>query len=303
MQQLRAALAVPAIVSIFLLAAVGLQGQSREHHILVSVLDPDDAPVGGLEISDFFIDEDGNSREILSVSQAGAGRQIALLVDTSQAATRSLVEIRNGLTTFVEQMSAGNQISIITFGGPPRIQVALTRETSRLTDGIGNLFALPDQAAYMLDALDQTAEGFSRQNASRPLIVVLTTEGIDYSYTSARRVIDTIEESGAAIYTLSLRVGRNAFSATPNISTLELRNQDFERDLLLERGPRNSGGRHRDLLTSLAINDAMQDIVSELLNQYLVVYSRPDTLVPPETITVRMNRQELTARGTPLRLE
>ena len=303
MQQLRAALAVPVIVSIFLLAAVGLQGQSREHHILVSVLDPDDAPVGGLGISDFSIDEDGNSREILSVSQAGAGRQIALLVDTSQAATRSLVEFRNGLTAFVEQMSEGNQISIITFGGPPRIQVALTRETSRLTDGIGNLFALPDQAAYMLDALDQTAEGFSRQNASRPLIVVLTTEGIDYSYTSARRVIDTIEESGAAIYTLSLRVGRNAFSATPNISTLELRNQDFERDLLLERGPRNSGGRHRDLLTSLAINDAMQDIVSELLNQYLVVYSRPDTLVPPETITVRMNRQELTARGTPLRLE
>ena len=303
MQQLRAALAVPAIVSISLLAAVGLQGQSREHHILVSVLDPDDAPVGGLGISDFSIDEDGNSREILSVSQAGAGRQIALLVDTSQAATRSLVEFRNGLTAFVEQMSEGNQISIITFGGPPRIQVALTRETSRLTDGIGNLFALPDQAAYMLDALDQTAEGFSRQNASRPLIVVLTTEGIDYSYTSARRVIDTIEESGAAIYTLSLRVGRNAFSATPNISTLELRNQDFERDLLLERGPRNSGGRHRDLLTSLAINDAMQDIVSELLNQYLVVYSRPDTLVPPETITVRMNRQELTARGTPLRLE
>jgi hypothetical protein len=200
-------------------------------------------------------------------------------------------------------MSAGNQISIITFGGPPRIQVASTRETSRLTDGIGNLFALPDQAAYMLDALDQTAEGFSSQNASRPLIVVLTTEGIDYSYTSARRVIDTIEESGAAIYTLSLRVGRNAFSATPNISTLELRNQDFERDLVLERGPRNSGGRHRDLLTSLAINNAMQGIVSELLNQYLVVYSRPDTLVPPETITVRMNRQELTARGTPLRLE
>ena len=303
MQQLRAALAVPAIVSIFLLAVVGLQGQSREHHILVSVLDPDDTPVEGLGISDFSIDEDGNSREILSVSQAGAGRQIALLVDTSQAATRSLVEIRNGLTTFVEQMSAGNQISIITFGGPPRIQVASTRETSRLTDGIGNLFALPDQAAYMLDALDQTAEGFSRQNASRPLIVVLTTEGIDYSNTSARRVIDTIEESGAAIYTLSLRVGRNAFSATPNISMLELARQGFERDLVLERGPRNSGGRHRALLTSLAINNAIQDIISELLNQYLVVYSRPDTLVPPETITVRMNRQELTARGTPLRLE
>ncbi len=303
MQQLRAALAVPAVVSICLLAAVGLEGQSRERHMLVSVLDQDGTPVGGLGPSDFSIDEDGNSREILRVSHAGAGRQIALLVDTSQAATRSLVEIRNGLTAFVERMSEGNQISIITFGGPPRIQVASTRETSSLIDGISNLFALPDQAAYMLDALDQTAEGFARQNAPRPLIIVLTTEGVDYSNISARRVLDTIEESGAAIYTLSLRVGRNAFSATPNISAIELRNQDFERNLLLERAPRNSGGRHRDLLTSLAINNAMQDIASELLNQYLVVYSRPDTLIPPETITLRMNRQELSVRGTSLRME
>lgn len=303
MQHLRAALAVLAVVSMCLLAPVGLQGQSQEHQMLVSVLDQDGTPVGGLSPSDFSIDEDGNAREILRVSHAGAGRQIALLVDTSQAASRSLVEFRNGLTEFVEQMSEGNQISIITFGGPPRILVSSTRENSRLTDGINNLFALPDQAAYMLDALDQTAEGFARQNAPRPLIVVLTTEGVDYSNTSARRVLETIEESGAAIYTLSLRVGRNAFSATPNISALELRNQDFERDLLLERGPRNSGGRHRDLLTALAINNAMQDIVSELLNQYLVVYSRPDMLVPPETITLRMNRQELTARGTSLRVE
>ena len=303
MQQLRAALAVPAVVSICLLAAVGLEGQSRERHMLVSVLDQDGTPVGGLGPSDFSIDEDGNSREILRVSHAGAGRQIALLVDTSQAATRSLVEIRNGLTAFVERMSEGNQISIITFGGPPRIQVASTRETSSLIDGISNLFALPDQAAYMLDALDQTAEGFARQNAPRPLIIVLTTEGVDYSNISARRVLDTIEESGAAIYTLSLRVGRNAFSATPNISAIELRNQDFERNLLLERAPRNSGGRHRDLLTSLAINNAMQDIASELLNQYPVVYSRPDTLIPPETITLRMNRQELSVRGTSLRME
>ena len=195
MQQLRAALAVPAVVSMCLLAAVSLQSQSREHQMLVSVLDQDGTPVGGLLPSDFSIDEDGNAREILRVSPAGAGRQIALLVDTSQAASRSLVEFRNGLTEFVEQMSEGNQIAIITFGGPPRIQVSSTRETSRLTDGINNLFALPDQAAYMLDALDQTAEGFARQNAPRPLIVVLTTEGVDYSNTSARRVLETSKKA------------------------------------------------------------------------------------------------------------
>ncbi len=271
--------------------------------MIVTVVDDDGAPVGGLGPADFAIREDGNAREVLRAGPAGAGRQIALLVDTSQAASRALSDFRNGLTAFIDGMSEGNEISLITFGGPPRILVESTTSTARLADGINDVFALPDQAAYMLDALDQTAEGFARREVPRPIMVVLTTEGIDYSNRGARRVLDRIDESGAAVYTLSLRVGRNAFSASPNVSAAELRNQEIERDLVLERGPGDSGGRHRDLLASSAVERAMLEIGEELRNQYLIVYSRPDALVPPEEITVSVEQQGLTARGTPLRTE
>lgn len=305
MQSSRGVSAICLIGSVCLIfvASVGLNGQSNARRMIVTVTDDDGAPVGGLGPTDFVIREDGNAREVLSVGPAGAGRQIALLVDTSQAAARALVDFRNGLTAFIDGMSEGNEISLITFGGPPRILVESTTSAVRLADGIDDLFALPGQAAYMLDALDQTAEGFARREVPRPLMVVLTTEGIDYSNRSARRVLERIDESGAAVYTLSLRVGRNAFAASPNISALELRNQEIDRDLVLERGPGNSGGRHRDLLASLAIGRAMQEIVEELRNQYLVVYSRPDALIPPEEITVNVEQQGLTARGTPLRAE
>ena len=76
MQQLRAALAVPAVVSMCLLAAVSLQGQSREHQMLVSVLDQDGTPVGGLLPSDFSIDEDGNARESFASVPPGPGGKL-----------------------------------------------------------------------------------------------------------------------------------------------------------------------------------------------------------------------------------
>ena len=305
MQSSRGVSAICLIGSICLIfvASVDLHGQSNARQMLVTVLDDDDSPVGGLGPTDFVIREDGNAREVLSVGPAGAGRQIALLVDTSEAATGALFDFRNGLKTFVDGMSEGNEISLITFGGPPRILVQSTTSAVRLADGIEDLFALPGQAAYMLDALDQTLEGFARREVPRPLIVVLTTEGIDYSNRSAHRVLERIDESGAAVYTLSLRVDRNAFATSRVISALELRNQEIERELVLARGPGNSGGRHRDLLVSLAIGRAMQEIVGELRNQYLVVYSRPDSLIPPEEITVNVEQQSLTARGTPLRPE
>ena len=281
----------------------GLIAQSTERQMIVSVLDDDGAPVGDLAITDFEIREDGAVREVLRIGPAGADRQIALLVDTSTAATPAISDFRNGLTAFVDGMHEGNQISLITFGGRPRIRVEPTTSAERLRDGVGEIFGLPGEAAYMLDAMSETAEGFSRQGVARPIMVVLTTEGLDYSNARGREVIDGLEESGAAAYTLLLRGRPGGFGAGASIPQSEVRDQEIERDLVLGRGTDDSGGHHREVLVSTAIEGALNDIVTELRNQYLVVYSRPDALVPPEEIAVSVKRDGLTVRGVPLRAE
>ncbi len=280
-----------------------LDAQSSERQMIVSVLDDDGAPVGDLEIPDFEIREDGTIREVLRIEPAGANRQIALLVDTSTAATRALSDFRSGLTAFVDGMHDGNQISLITFGGPPRIRVESTSSADRLRDAVGEIFALPGQAAYMLDAMSQAAEGFTRQGVARPVIVVLTTEGLEGSNASSRQVLERLNESGSAVYTLLLRGRPGGLGAGANFSTRQFRDQEMERDLVFVRGTGDSGGHHRELLVSTGIEEAMNDIVAELRNQYLVVYSRPNTLIPPEEITVSVTKAGLIARGTPLRTE
>jgi hypothetical protein len=58
-----------------------------------------------------------------------------------------------------------------------------------------------------------------------------------------------------------------------------------------------TGGRREQLLSELAIPDALGKLADELLNQYVVTYGRPDALVPPEKVDVTVNKPGLTARA------
>lgn len=274
--------------------------QTVERRLFVSVLDGDRAPVTGLQEADFAVREDDAAREILRVEPAADGRQIAVLVDTSAAAMRMVSDLRRGLSAFVDGMREGNEISIISFGGPPRILVETTGDAERLREGIERVFPQGGQAAYMLDALHEVSQGFARRRAERPVIVALTTEGLDYSNRQSRGVLERIGESGAALHVLSVEARRGGFASQPLAfggvaGGVDLGRQVFERDRVLA-GAAETGGRHRDLLASSGLERALQELAAELRNEYVVVYARPDRLVPPEEVRVSVDRPGLTAR-------
>ena len=261
--------------------------------MIVSVLDENNQPVMGLQPNDFLVREDQAVREVLRVSQNPTGRQIALLVDTSAYAEGAVRDFRLGLNALIETLYQGNEISLISYGGPPRILVEATGSRSRLEAGVGQIFAFASSAAYLLDAMRETAHGFARREAARPVMVVLTTEGLDHSNADSNVVLRSLEEAGVALYTVVLR--ENALN---RVGGSPLARWRIERDLALSRGPTLNGGRRRDLQTSMGTESTMREIATEIRNQYLVVYSRPNMLIPPERIEVNVTRDGMRARGT-----
>ena len=280
-------------------ASMAAEAQSIERQMIVSAVDGDGQPVPGLTVSDFVVREDGTPREVLSVAPASEERQIAVLIDTSQAAQSIVGDLRRGVETFVEAMSDGNEISLISFGGTPRILTESTRSLSRLQDGIGGIFAFPESAAYLLDAVRETTEGFARRRAERPVIVVLATRGLDYSTRDATQVIAQLRATGTAFYSVVFE-GRVPQQPDLTIAAREIEQTRIHRDRLLDAGPEDTGGRTRYLQSASAAPEVMRDVSNDLRNQYRLVYARPDTLVPPDVVEVESARSDVDARGTPV---
>jgi VWFA-related protein len=314
----RAALVVCTTLAALLSAAGTGGAQPAERSLVVSVVDGDGAPVPGLQPRDFEVREDGAAREVLRAARDTRPRQIALLVDTSEAALGAASNFRNGVNAFVDALHPESEIAIISFGGRPRILVPSTREVARLRQGAAGIFAYSRTAAYLLDAMSETTRGFVKRGAARPVMVVLATEGLDHSHADSKTLIRDIEEAGVTVHMAVLTGRGSRTSSEIAFGPVRSRPPGFvppgfgvardggfarwrlDRDLALNRAPLAGGGRRRDMLASMAAEATLQAVAAELLNQYLVVYSRPATLIPPRDVEVRVARDGVDVRDTPV---
>ena len=117
-------------------------------------------------------------------------------------------------------------------------------------------------------------------------MVAVTTMGVEYSNRAYQPVLRIIQEVGATFHAVAMT------SSSPSMGT-----ESRYRDIVLDRGTSETGGRRIDLLRGQMFREAMERLADELLSQYLLVYARPEMLVPPDEIVVSTTRPDWTARG------
>lgn len=263
-------------------------GPARDIH--VSVVDSRGAPVQGLTAGDFTVREDGALREVLGARQADAPLQIALLIDDSQAATNATVDLREGLSAFLERLHGRADIALITVGERPTVLEQYTGDTARLQQRTGRIFPRPGSGAYLLDAILDASRGLVRREGPRRTIVAVTFEGVDYSNPQYEQVLAELRKSGAALHVIAIGSPSGSLSD-------EMRN----RNMVIGEGTARTGGRRDQVLANSGIPDRLKQVADELLHQYVVTYGRPETLIPPEKVSVTTTRPDLTVRA-PTRL-
>jgi len=256
--------------------------QAREGRVYLSVTGSD-GKVLPLSPADITISEDGRAREVLRVEKATGPLEIALLVDDSQAAQNAIHDTRTGLRQFVDKVLTANpdsQLALITFGERPVLLSDYTNSRVQLEKAISRIFARQGSGAYMLEAIVNAARGAAKRNAERAHIIIVGTEGIEFSNDHYERVLDQLAESGATLWALTLTAGQRAEI------TEEVRN----RNVVLGRGTAASGGRQELVLANSAVPHNLERLADTLFNQYVVTYGRPDALVPPKRIDVKVTK-------------
>lgn len=264
--------------------------QSDERVIYASVVDNNGAPVKNLTPKDFIVREDGVVREVLRIERDNDPMKIALLADNSAAMQDSrMSDLRRGVSAFVTGMRDGVQIAIITLADRPTILVDYTTDRERLRKSAEGIAAFSGTGNYVLDGIYETSQAFSKEGAERPVIVVISSDGVELSYRRYDLVLERLQESDAALHIVVVKIPEGG--------------QSVDRDLVFSRGSNDTGGRYDDLLISTALEGKMKQVADELSNQYRVIFARPQKLVPPKRTEVEVRNPQLRARGKLLRTE
>lgn len=247
-----------------------------------SVIDSGGNPVQGLSAADFSVREDGVAREVLKAGPATVPLTLSIVIDDSQAAESAIQDLREGLTAFVKRLEGKAEIALATVGERPASLVEYTTSTEQLTQAINRMFARPGSGAYLMDGLVEVSRGLARREADRKVIVALSIDaGVEFSNRYYEPVLEELQKSGATLYVLA--IGSPGSSLDD-----EMRN----RNMVIAEGTERSGGRREQLLTSRAIPERLRQLAEVLLNQYVVTYSRPETLIPPRKLEVSVSRPD-----------
>jgi len=269
-----------------------LLAQATERVLYVSALDSKTrAPVETLTPGDLRVTEDGVVREVLRVTPATTPMPVAIIVDNQAATQPAIADVRAALTTFLAGIDGLGPVALITAADRPTILQDYTTDAARLKEAANRIFAMPDSGATMLDAIVEVSRGLGKRESDRAALVLVTPELTEFSTLHFSQVLDGLKASGAmmsAVVLLNMRgsiqddAGRN-------------------RAVVLDRGVKETGGWREDVLTSMSYKQALQRIAAALRRQYRVVYARPQTLIPPERVSISAARDGLVVSGAPAR--
>lgn len=269
-------------------AQSGRPGLEREMY--VSVTDESGKPVQGVQPSDLVIREDGVVREVLRVRPATEPIDIALVVDNSTVMTDRILDLRRGLRAFVETIGDNHPIALVTVADRPTIARGYTLDRKALLESVDLVFAQPNSGTQLLEAIVEVVRGLEKRGARRSAVVIATGEGQEFTNLHYEPVLSALENSGAVLY-----------AAIVEEAGEEVTDEGGRyRSLVLDLGTAATGGRRAHLLTSMGLADELGRFAAELNSQYVVVYARPETLIPPEKIEVSARNSKWTARGMPV---
>ncbi|HYE85677.1 MAG TPA: hypothetical protein VEA16_04950 [Vicinamibacterales bacterium] len=262
--------------------------QANERVAYVSAWDAKTrAPITGLGTDAFVVREDDIRREVLRVTPATSPMAVAVLVDNSQAARDHIAEIRRALSSFLRAVDGLGPVSVVGVADRPTILRDYTTDQKQLQEAVGKVFSMPDSGATLLDAIVEVSNGLRKREEDRAALVILTTENIEFSNRHYSDVLDALARGGAMLHAVVL--------TTPAGSALteEARNRAF----VLDRGPKASGGTRTDVVTSQAFDVKMTELAAILKSQHRVVYSRPESLIPPKTLEITAAKAGVEASG------
>jgi hypothetical protein len=256
--------------------------------LFLTALDGGGKPVKGLTADDILIREDNADRAVVAVKPASQPISVAVLVDTAQGTRVTdaygtpedyVRDLRTAVGGFAKQLLAQSpdaSVTLMEFGQAAITIVPFTQDPTVFASGVNKIVARPGVGSVLLEALAAANNDLAKRPSARRAIVSLNLEPSDeQSREDPKKIVESFRKSGAQLWAVSVQRGG-------------LKNS--KRDLVLNDFAKATGGQRDFVVGISAVAGIMKNYADALAQQYEVVYKRPESKKPAQTVQVGNTR-------------
>lgn len=230
----------------------------------VTVTDPMNRLVTGLEQSDFEVFEDSRQEKITSFASEDAPVSIGIIFDLSGSMTSKLIRAKNSILQFIKTANPEDEFFVIGFNDRPELIEDFTSSVDDIDARLATVRS--GHRTALLDAIYYGIEKMRDARHQRKALLVVSDGGDNRSRYTEGEVKSQVRESDVEIYAIGI--------FDPYAPTPEERNGP----MLLNQLCEDSGGRMYRVDDLSEMGDIAEKISTELRNQYVIGYT-PANLV------------------------
>jgi VWFA-related protein len=274
-------------------AGTGPAVQARARAVYVTALDENGASITDLTAAELAVKEGGKPRVVTGAEPATARLQVALIVDDNGSGM-----FRAPVGQFLNRLLDYGDFALSSVTGQVQKLVGYTHDVAALRgaiDRIGPRAATPD-GGQLLEAISDSASQLRQREAPRPVIIALTVGGDEQSPLTGDLVLDQLRDSRAVLYVVSVASSPIRASTRP-ARPADLLDAPLNLSRVLGDGPKQSGGRHDEIVAVPGLLSGLQRIADELVHQYIVTYELPAGVKPDERFSISTTRKGVTLRA------
>jgi Ca-activated chloride channel homolog len=245
----------------------------------VSVTDPSNRYVLGLEKEDLRLFEDGVEQKVTHFSNEDAPLSIGLLVDTSGSMGAKLDTSRRAVAEFLKTLNTADEAFLVEFSDQAQLAVPLTRDAGAIQSSMTN--ATSGGLTALLDAVNMGLQEMKHAKNPRKALLIISDGGDNNSRYTSTQISDLVREADVQVYAMGvfepslsfgfsggLSSGLSGGSSSGRLGTAEL---DGPR--LLSAIADQTGGRALAATNLRELPGIAERIGIELRNQYVLAYS------------------------------
>jgi VWFA-related protein len=223
----------------------------------VSVNDPLNRPVSGLEQENFRVFEDRVEQKIVQFAMDDEPVAVGLVFDTSGSMGDKLQRSRMAAKQFFHISNPEDEFCLVEFDSSPRLVVPLTSDTGTIEDHLA--FSRSHGSTALLDAIYLALHEMKHSKKNKKALLIISDGGDNHSRYTEKEVTNVVRESDVLIYSIGVFGGA---------STAE----EYSGPALLSKVSEQTGGRLFEA-NAVELPDIAKKIGIELRNRYILGYA------------------------------